>query len=64
MFWEDVGKVGPVVSFGTNRITDFYFEDDAVIFAETTEGIRFAERGSRAAWIASFLDQDQGLGVR
>ena len=49
-------------------VTDLDFADDAVIFAETTEVLARAldslwEGGSRAAWIASFLDQDQGLDV-
>ena len=34
--------------------------DDTVKFAERTEVLAVA----RAAWIASFLDQDQGPGVR
>ena len=60
-------KSGCGVSFGTVRITDLDLADDAVIFAEATEVLAGAldslERGSRAAWIASFLDQNQGPGV-
>ena len=57
------------MSFENVRITDLDFADDAVIFAETTDVLAGAldspsEEGGRAAWIASFLDQDQGPGVR
>ena len=54
------------MSFGTVRIPDLDFADHAVIFAETTDVLSeaIAERASRVALIANFLDQAQGLGVR
>ena len=60
-------KSGCGLSVGIVQITDLDFVDDAVIMVETTEILcritRVAERGSRAAWIACLLDQDQGQGV-
>ena len=59
-------KSGGRVSFGTVRITDLDSADNAVIFAETTDVLAgaLASLSVEAAWIASFLDQDQGPSVR
>ena len=43
------------VSFGTVRITDLHFEDDAVIFAETTEVLPRA-LGLRVSWIKTKVE--------
>ena len=55
------------MSIGTIRITDPDFADDTVIFAETTEVLAGALdllRRKQGRLVASFLDQDQGPGVR
>ena len=62
---KDFGEVGWGLSFGTNRITDLDFADDAVIFTERTEILGgLSEWGSLAAWMASFLDENQGPSIR
>ena len=57
-------KSGCGVSFGIIQITELDFADETVIFAETTEVLAVAFDLRRAAWISSFLGQDQGPGVR
>ena len=59
--------LGSGVSFGTVRITNLDFANDAVIIhldnRSSCRGTRFDERGSRVAWIAGFLNRYQGPGV-
>ena len=63
---QDGGKLGSGLSFGTNRITDLDFADDAVIIVGTTEVLSEALESliEEAEPLRSFLDQNQDSGVR
>ena len=61
-------KSGCAVSVGIVRIADLEFAVNADIFADIIEvlarALNLLSEEGRAARIASFLDQDQGPGVR
>ena len=64
---QDVGKFGLLIVVRNNPYHLFDFANHTVIYAKTTEILAealVAEQGSRAAGIASLLDQDQGPGLR